>query len=248
MMTDFTDVRGPAKVIALMKSAGGIIPDDLIRAFLDYHEELCLYTAAPYPDEFFVPDQPYSAANAAKALGVTADEFRDNCYGYWTAEGTLIFNTDTEAFYDALPGRLSRESDEFLTLANMYPSTFFLLNDAGLIKPWDYLAGTMAAYYDYMEAWPDGVHTGAAAREFAWSYQIYIGAIRLDNTPFDNGGSLSPELRQSYESFLAGHEDNYPLAGDIRLLRDAWAAKDDKTDTEIYALIHQLAEQNPFVR
>ena len=241
LLSDLSDEYGPAKAIEMMETVEGDIPGKLIRSFLDYHEELCYSLYVPYPENITGKLQ---SEDVAHALGMTAQEYHDNCYDFWTSEGYLMLLTDTQALRMALEDRLDPESDEYLALLHDYPVTA-LVSDAGLIRTWNQTAEHISAYYDFTLSRPDGVFTDEALANFSWGYQLYIGAIRLDNTPFDAGGSLDPVLRQSYVDFLDKHSDEYPPAEDIRLLYSMWVSKDFRADDDIYALIRQLALQYP---
>jgi len=241
LLSDLSDIHGPSKAIMMMKTVEGDIPDKLVRSFLDYHEELCYSLYVPYPENVTGKLQP---EDVARTLGMTVDEYRGNCYDFWTSEGYLMLLTDTQALRQALKDRLSDESDEYLALLYTYPVTA-LVSDAGLIRTWNQTAEHIGAYYDFAASRPDGVFADEALANFSWGYQLYIGAIRLDNTPFDADGSLDPLLRQSYVDFMDKHTGEYPPAEDIRLLYSMWASKDFRADDDIYALIRQLALQYP---
>ena len=243
ILANVLDKRGPAKAIALMTSLDGYLPDRLVRSFLDYHRELCFYMeTAALADQ----DEPVLPETAAKALGLTMEEYRANCYDFWTSEAYLYFTPDLPSLYQDLSGQLSQESAAYFQLLLEYPPTA-LVADAFLQVSWGKLADFVANYYIYLSAWPYGVHSDEVMSHFAWAYQIYIGAIRLDNSPFDAGGNLDASLRQSYEDFLEAYGESFPPAEDIRLLYQMWTHKNGKADSEIYALIHMLAEQYPFI-
>jgi len=158
IFADLADRRGPAKAIALMQDAEGILPDELIRDFLDYHSMLCFYLDAP-PLEGDL--RQVSEEAVEKALGLRLGEFRANCYSFSISEGFLLFDTDAGAVLEALGRQCGQGSGDYLRLISQYPIAG-LVNDAALMATWDRLAEYLVGYYDYLAAWPGGAHSLSA--------------------------------------------------------------------------------------
>ena len=119
-------------------------------------------------------------------------------------EGGVSFGPNYAAIYDILGGKLSDAYNQYFSLTAKY-LTGYLVDDMALMISWDDLAQWLIDWSAFEAEYPDFVDIDEVWGNLRFGMYLYAGCFNLDNTPMIDfsKNTLTPEVRSSYEKFLA---------------------------------------------
>ncbi|MCL2146345.1 MAG: zinc-ribbon domain-containing protein [Synergistaceae bacterium] len=206
----------------------GILPDSAVSSFISLVNRVADHLSEVYwnDDAFY-------------------EKLRGNSFiSARLGEGGIGYGVNYTAINVALTGRLSPAYNRYLGMTEQYLSNY-LVDDMALMISWDDLAQWIVDLSSLMEDFPDFIENEAVNGDLRFALYLFAGCFNLDNTPvIDYNDQLSPEVKASYEKFLANPESKAcGYYDDIETLYNLWDSNNFRVSKDVSDFIKELEER-----